>query len=126
MRKFAVHTTLVAGLALAVAPGAMAQMPEGVTQEMIDQGKQIYSGAGICMACHGPEGGGMPNLGADLTDSEWAIGDGSFESILETIREGVSADKSASGSVMPPKGGSQIDDDQLRAVAAYVWSLSNK
>jgi len=26
---------------------------------------------------------------------------------------------------MPPKGGSQISEDDVKAVAAYVWSLSN-
>jgi cytochrome c5 len=27
---------------------------------------------------------------------------------------------------MPPKGGSSITDDQVKAVAAYVYSLSHK
>jgi mono/diheme cytochrome c family protein len=27
---------------------------------------------------------------------------------------------------MPPKGGSQITDDEVKAVAAYVYSLSHK
>jgi len=27
---------------------------------------------------------------------------------------------------MPPKGGSAITDEQLKAVAAYVYSLSHK
>jgi mono/diheme cytochrome c family protein len=27
---------------------------------------------------------------------------------------------------MPPKGGSTITDDQVKAVAAYVYSLSHK
>jgi cbb3-type cytochrome c oxidase subunit III len=111
---------------LLVVPAAKAQLPEGVTQQMIDQGKTLFNGAGICMACHGMDAKGVPNLGANLTDEEWNLGDGSFEAILETITEGVSSDKSSSGTVMPPKGGSQINDEQLRAVAAYVWSLSNK
>jgi mono/diheme cytochrome c family protein len=28
--------------------------------------------------------------------------------------------------MMPPKGGSSITDDQVKAVAAYVYSLSHK
>jgi hypothetical protein len=47
--------------------------------------------------------------------------DGSYEGISQSIEAGVSADKSTIGVAMPPKGGS---DEQLRAVAAYVWSLS--
>ena len=29
------------------------------------------------------------------------------------------------GAIMPPKGGSAITDDQVKAVAAYVWTLSH-
>ena len=126
MRKITGRLTLALGLSLLVVPAATAQLPEGVTQTMIDQGQTLFNGAGICMACHGTDAKGMPNLGADLTDEEWKQGDGSYEAILETIKNGVSSDKSSSGTVMPPKGGSQINDEQLAAVAAYVWSLSNK
>jgi hypothetical protein len=27
---------------------------------------------------------------------------------------------------MPPRGGANLKDEQVRAVAAYVWSLSRK
>lgn len=126
MRKLTGRLTLALGLLLLVVPAATAQLPEGVTQTMIDQGQTIFNGVGICMVCHGTDAKGMPNLGADLTDDEWKQSDGSYQAILETIKAGVSSDKSSSGTVMPPKGGSQINDEQLAAVAAYVWSLSNK
>ncbi len=126
MRNLVVRVTVALGLSLVVVSAAKAQLPEGVTQQMIDEGKTIFNGAGICMACHGMDAKGVPNLGANLTDEEWNLGDGSYEAIVKTITEGVSSDKSSSGTVMPPKGGSQINDEQLRAVAAYVWSLSNK
>ncbi len=110
------------------APAAAAQakdtLPQGVTAEQIAQGRILFSGQGICMACHGADAKGIPNLGADLTDAEWLLGDGSVEAILKTVREGVGSDKSSTGTVMPPKGGSNLNDEQLRAVAAYVWSLS--
>lgn len=101
-------------------------LPPGVTQEMITEGKSLFNGLGLCMACHGTDAKGIPNLGADLTDEEWQHGDGSFENILKTIAEGVTAEKSSSGTVMPPKGGSTLSDAQLKAVAAYAWSLSRK
>ena len=126
MRKHLVRVTVALGLSLLVVPAAKAQLPDGVTQQMVDQGKAIFNGQGICMACHGTDAKGMPNLGANLTDEEWNQGDGSYESIVTLIQEGVASDKSVSGTMMPPKGGSQINDEQLRAVAAYVWSLSNK
>lgn len=100
------------------------ELPEGVTVAMIEEGKGIYSGAGICMSCHGPAGEGIPNLGANLTDDEWLHIDGSYESIIYNIMNGVTAQESSSGVPMPAKGGTAITDDQVKAVAAYVWTLS--
>ncbi len=99
-------------------------LPEGVTADMIREGAGVFTGQGICMACHGQDGKGMPNLGADLTDDEWVHSDGSYEGILQTILDGVSSEASSTGTTMPPKGGSSISDEQARAVAAYVWSLN--
>jgi len=109
----------------AMQQGEMA-LPEGVTQEMVNEGKTLYTGAGLCSVCHGNDGKGMPGLGANLTDSEWIHGDGSYEFIVQNIMDGVSADQSTTGTAMPPKGGSGISDEQVRAVAAYVWTLSHK
>jgi mono/diheme cytochrome c family protein len=107
------------------AAAAMPQeMPDGVTTAMIEEGEGIYNGAGICMSCHGPDGAGIPNLGADLTDDEWLHSDGTYEGILASIAEGVTAQESSSGVPMPAKGGTAITDEQVSAVSAYVWSLS--
>ena len=100
------------------------QLPEGVTPEMVSQGKEIFAGAGLCHVCHGPEGKGMPGLGANLTDDEWLHSDGSYQGIVNTIMNGVDASESSTGTAMPPKGGSGISDDQVKAVAAYVYTLS--
>ena len=100
------------------------ELPEGVTAAMVEEGKGIYSGAGICMSCHGANGEGIPNLGANLTDDEWLHIDGSYESIVQNILNGVTAQESSSGVPMPAKGGTAITDDQVKAVAAYVWTLS--
>lgn len=102
-----------------------AMLPEGVTQEMVNEGKQLFTGAGLCSVCHGADATGMPSLGANLTDDEWIHGDGSYEFIVENIMTGVPADESSTGTAMPPKGGSGITDEQVRAVAAYVYSLSH-
>ena len=104
--------------------GTSQELPEGVTMAMVNQGKTVFEGAGICATCHGPAGAGIPNLGGDLTDGEWLHSDGSFEGIVETVRNGVTAQASSSGVPMPARGGTNISDDQLRATAAYVWTLS--
>ena len=107
---------------------AEVDLPEGMTAEMVTQGKQIFGGAGICFTCHGPSGEGMPNLGANLTDGQWLHSDGSYEGIGARERAcacaGVPADKSTSGSPMVARGGTNLPDDQIAAVAAYVWTLS--
>ena len=100
------------------------QLPEGVTAEMVAQGKQIFGGAGLCNVCHGPNGGGVPGLGANLTDKDWLHSDGSYAAIVQTVMSGVDASASSVGTAMPPKGGSGITDDQVKAVAAYVFTLS--
>ena len=99
-------------------------LPAGVTPAAIAQGKKLFSGEGLCFSCHGPEAKGL--VGPDLTDGTWLIGKGTLDEIITRILEGVPADKSKSGVVMPPKGGSKLKDEQVRAVAAYVWSLSRK
>jgi len=119
----------VVGTGLGLAAPASAQeapdsLPLGVTAAMIADGAKLFTGQGICQACHGPQGKGIPNLGADLTDAAWRHGDGSYDKILETITQGVDPSKSSTGAAMPPKGGSNLSEDQLKAVAAYVWSLS--
>ena len=124
-----VHVVLaVAGLAVTLPLTARAQdtLPSGVTTQMMAEGEKLFKGQGICQACHGPDGKGIPNLGANLVDDKWAHGDGSYQQILATIKSGVEPGKSTTGAAMPPKGGSNLTEDQLRAVAAYVWSLSHK
>jgi cbb3-type cytochrome c oxidase subunit III len=122
--------TLLTRLALAacatvlLATVASAQdLPAGVTEQTIADGEAIFKGAGTCFACHGRDAKGIPSLGADLTDEEWTHADGTFESIVATINSGAQA---ASGAVMPPKGGPNLSEEQVKAVAAYVWSLTNK
>ena len=98
-------------------------LPAGVTAEMIQSGAPLFTGAGLCAVCHGQNAEGMPGLGPDLTDGEWLHSDGSFEALAEQITSGIDASVSKSGLAMAPKGGSSITDEQVRAVAAYVWSL---
>jgi cytochrome c5 len=45
---------------------------------------------------------------------------------VKQILAGIDADSSKTGQIMPPKGGSAITEDDVKAVAAYVWSLSHK
>jgi glucose/arabinose dehydrogenase/mono/diheme cytochrome c family protein len=101
-------------------------VPPGATPAMVALGDRIYHGevgGASCTGCHGANAAGSP-LGPDLTSKKWLWSDGSYAGILKTIREGVPNPKEYR-SPMPPMGGTQLTDDQLAAVAAYVWALSH-
>jgi cbb3-type cytochrome c oxidase subunit III len=118
---------LVAAFALLGAGRAAAQeaaAPAGVTPAAVAKGDTIFHKAGLCYACHGTNAEGA--VGPSLTDAEWLHGDGSYDMIVATVTSGVPADKAKKGIPMPPKGGSSITDDEVKAVAAYVYSLSHK
>ena len=108
----------------AVAAAQADSLPPGVTKEMVTKGKSVFLGAGLCLACHGQDGKGV--IGPNLTDQTWLHIDGSYDAIITQILSGVDASQSKTGQIMPPKGGSAISDADVKAVAAYVWTLSHK
>jgi cbb3-type cytochrome c oxidase subunit III len=120
-------TRLALLLAVVTAAGARpagAQDTSAVTPAAIAKGDTIYHKTGLCYACHGSNAEG--SVGPNLTDAEWIHGDGSYEFIVATVTAGVPKEKAKSGIMMPPKGGSTISDEDVKAVAAYVYSLSHK
>ena len=82
---------------------------------MAAQGKKLYEG--VCVACHGIEGKGNPEIGApDLSDDYWMYGS-SRESLIKTIAQG------RHGSM--PAHRELLGETRARLVGAYVWSLSH-
>lgn len=73
---------------------------------------QLYQGA--CFACHGTGAAGAPKLGdaAAWTD-RLAKG---LDTLVSSAVGGVGA--------MPPRGGSALDDDQIRSVVEYMMENS--
>lgn len=109
------------------AANAKVAVPEGATREMVALGKRIYQGqvgGAACTGCHGASGQGT-TLGPALLGKKWLWSDGSFAGITKTINDGVAQPKEYR-SPMPAKGGAGLTDEQLKAVAAYVWSLSHR
>ncbi|HEX2079284.1 MAG TPA: cytochrome c [Longimicrobium sp.] len=96
------------------------QLPQGVTVQQGDQGRRLYRET--CVMCHG-EGGRGTQLGPSLVDSEWSRGAGTFDEVIQVVTEGAPATEQY-GVPMPPKGNGTFTDEQIRAVAAYTFSLS--
>jgi mono/diheme cytochrome c family protein len=105
-------------------PPASPSSAAAVTPELIAQGDKIFHGPGNCYACHGTNAQG--SVGPNLTDAEWIHSKGTYDEIVAQVMKGVPKEESKSGIVMPPRGGSTISDDDVKAVAAYVYSLSHK
>lgn len=116
----------------AVTPGAAvggsaarivaANLPQGVTQAMVDEGQDLYGT--VCAACHGQNGTGSPAAPA-LNDDTWLNISGQYPEMVTIINNGVANPVQYPG-IMPPRGGGNFDDAQVQAIAAYVYALSNQ
>lgn len=72
----------------------------------------------MCVACHGPDGKGIPALGApDLTDKTWLYG-GEFKRVAESIRDGRTG--------VMPAWGQRLNTDELRLIAAWVLAQASE
>jgi len=124
--KSAAKAAVKAGKA-AAKPAAKPAAGGGGTAAQIAEGDKIFHGqeaGGTCTACHGQDAKGTA-MAPDLTDNTWIHGDGSLSFIEHTVTTGVPQPKSHPAP-MPPMGGASLSPDQVKAVAAYVYSLSHK
>ena len=97
-------------------------LPDGVTEAMVQEGQSVFAGAGICYTCHMAEGAGGP-LAPNLADDQWLNVDGSYDAIVDVINSGVPQPREHPGAMLP-RAGMPLTDDQVAAVAAYVYMLS--
>ena len=90
----------------------------------IAEGSETF--ASTCSACHGPDAKGLPNLGKDLTTSEY-VRDNDDDTLLQLLIEGRPSghELNTTGVDMPPRGDNpSLSDDDLRKVVAYVRSIN--
>ncbi|HUP90496.1 MAG TPA: c-type cytochrome [Longimicrobiales bacterium] len=121
----AADSAAAATTAAAPAPAAptAGSPPAGATADMVTQGQQIFTSTGNCYTCHGPDAKGTA-LAPNLSDAEWLNISGTYDEIQGVVKNGVAQPKDPSHAApMPAMGGAQLTDDQIKAVAAYVWSL---
>jgi cytochrome c5 len=105
-------------------PRQLPRLPQGLTLATIRQGESLFRGKGGCVTCHGAEASGMPAMGSSLTGglhfipNEW----GPIDSL---IKAGISEPVTRTPIAMPPRGAqSNLSDQETRAIAAYVWAIS--
>ena len=101
---------------------ASVTFPSGITEAMAQDGQQLFGT--VCVACHGAGGSGTPAAPA-LNDAEWLNISGNYDDIVNVIHTGVANPVQYPG-VMPALGGGNFDDEQVRAIAAYVFALSHR
>lgn len=113
-----------------VPKAAAPALPLGVTVAMIALGDSLYS-HNACQRCHGPSGFNGPN-GPALAKGDsarWLHSDGSYDGIVATILRGVPRDSLVDKMrrfQMNPRGSNPpLSDDDVRAVAAYIWKLNH-
>jgi mono/diheme cytochrome c family protein len=102
--------------------GANVELPEGVTLDMVQQGKTVFETT-TCFTCHGMDASGTA-LAPNLRDQEWLNSDGSFDGIANVVRTVVMQPVRYPG-MMPAMGGAQLSEDQIRNVAAYIYAISH-
>lgn len=86
-------------------------------------GKAVF--ADNCAPCHGSQGSGAHDYPV-LADDDWLWG-GTLSDIEHTIRVGIrSTDENGRTSMMPEFGGGVLNRTEIRDVAEYVMSLSDR
>lgn len=98
--------------------GIAARLPAGVQISQVEQGRELFA---VCAVCHGFDARGT-QLGPSLRDGEWIHTDGELARITEVITQGV-AEPEEYEIPMPPLGGGDFTEEQVRALAAYVYAL---
>ena len=98
--------------------------PEGVTDSAIAWGEALFRGPANCSRCHGDRGRGS-GYGPDLADAIWWHGPGTFEWLVREITHGIPENLTVTGGRMPSRGWAPMNDADVRAVAAFVWSISH-
>ena len=104
----------------------VAGLPADVTASMLAVGDSIFHKTS-CQRCHGMDARGTVRA-PDLTDDKWAQIGGTYAEIVAIVTSGVPKAKIKMASApfeMKPRGGTNLSDDQIRAVSAYVYSLSH-
>jgi mono/diheme cytochrome c family protein len=120
-------------LVLGLAAGCRHHMadvpPPALRASLVTRGDSLFHSR-ACFRCHGPDAKGTNN-GPSLLGPTFLHVNGGYSDFVRIITSGVPTDSIKDKSHrlnMQPRGGNQnpLGDEDIRAVAAYVYSLSHK
>ncbi len=120
------------GLACVALPVAIAAQPQTtnssrtlpatIDASVVREGQKLFHGAANCSRCHGENGAGTFFAPSLNDDRRLNLQTASYDEINRLIHTGVPRPKRHLGA-MPPMGGAKLSEDQIRALAAYVFTL---
>jgi mono/diheme cytochrome c family protein len=101
--------------------------PAGGLKAAMERGKKVYET--YCLACHQPDGTGVPNLNPPLVKTKWVLGDKKqlAKIVLKGLKGGeIDIDGDQFHNPMPPQE-SVLSDQEIADVLTYVRnSFGNK
>ena len=90
-----------------------------ISTAMVDLGRAVFHGKGMCFACHGQALEGT-QVAPTLKAHAWRDAkNGDYAAIIQVITKGVS-----STAMVGLPGG--ITREEATSVAAYIWSVNNR
>ncbi|MDE3151436.1 MAG: c-type cytochrome [Gemmatimonadota bacterium] len=111
-----------------VAAASNGGLPADVTPAMVAAGDSLFNAPRSCNGCHG-KGGTNGRNGPDLTTGKYEHTDGSYAGIVKVITDGIPKNEIKHPEhrfPMRPRGGHDYSDEQIRTLAAYVWTLGHR
>jgi nitrite reductase (NO-forming) len=111
---------MLEGAALQTIPQASSQQPPAANKaERIERGKMVYTQ--VCMACHQPEGQGIPQAFPPLAAADYlnADTDRSIATVIHGLQGKVTVNGAVYDSIMPALG---LNDEQVANVLTYVYN----
>lgn len=95
-------------------------------EKYIAEGQKLFTGAGLCAACHKNDATG--NIGPNLTDAEWQHGN-TDRIVHENIMTGIGSEGSIRQTTlgkgaMPAKGGGNISEADVLKIMAWLASIN--
>jgi mono/diheme cytochrome c family protein len=110
----------------AASPAAPSPRLDANTSAMVLLGDSLFNN-NSCRKCHGVHGQ-AGQFAPDLTQGPWIHVSGEYQDLVRIITDGIPPaaikDTVHHPYDMHPRGGSNFSDAQVRALAAYVWTIS--